>query len=223
MQYVNKVLTISETNKKLLIERYKIEPEKIILIRLPIDTEYWKTKRRINVLTVARYTPRKGWIELIEAAKLLKDKFQFIAVGFGDLDMEEMVIEAGVEESFTVYPKLNPNQIRTMMQLVDVFCLPSKSTVEEGSEGIPVVLMEAMSMGLQIVTTSDGSISELVDREIVEPGNVNSLVNGLNKVAEVFENEDESKDMALFNRNRVCEMHGQRNIELVVSFFQQQI
>lgn len=221
LQYAGKVLTISETNKKILIEKYGVEAKKIELIRLPIDTEYWQSKKRVTVLTVARFTPRKGWLELISAAKKIGDRFQFIAVGFGDLNLEEMVKEAGLEDSFVIYPKLNSNQIRAMMQLVDIFCLPSKPTDDEGSEGIPVVLMEAMSMGLPIVTTTDGSISELVDSVIVEPGNVDSLVDGLLKVANT--SKMDRGTIAQHNRDKVCRAHGSKNIELVKKYFESQI
>lgn len=217
LKYTKKVLTISETNKNILVDKYKVGEGKVELIRLPIDTDFWSLNQRVTILTVARFTPRKGWVELIEAAKILGDKFQFLAVGFGDLDLNTMVREAGIEDSFIVFPKLDSKQLKVMMAYVDVFCLPSKPTEDEGSEGIPVVLMEAMSMGLPIVTTTDGSIKELVDTIIVQPGNVGALVAGLQ---EAFQCLGNNEDIKSFNRNRVCELHSPANIDLVEEYFE---
>jgi glycosyltransferase involved in cell wall biosynthesis len=216
--FTHKILTISETNRQILINNYAIPETKISLIRLPINTEYWKPTKRLTVLTVARYTPRKGWMELISAAKILGERFQFIAVGFGDLDLESMTKEADVDDLFTVFPKLNSSQIKVLMQSADIFCLPSKYTEDEGSEGIPVVLMEAMSMGLPIVTTSDGSITELVTQTIVEPGNVEALIEGLESVATEIKNN--GVRWAGDNRERVSQLHGPDNILHVQKFFE---
>jgi len=218
LQYTDKVLTISETNRSILVNKYGVSLQKIELIRLPVDTSFWKSEQRITVLTVARFTPRKGWVELVAAAKILGDRFQFVAVGFGDLDLDEIIAEAGVEDFFVVYPKLNSKQLKIIMQFSDIFCLPSKPTDDEGSEGIPVVLMESMAMGLPIVTTSDGSIGELVDDIIVDPGDVDSLVCGLQEAAESLGNK--KVVIGARNRNKVCALHGPENIDLVDRYFE---
>ena len=55
---------------------------------------------------------------------------------------------------------VNQDRIRTIYATADVFCLPSFA------EGLPVVLMEAMSMRIPCVSTSIAGIPELIRNEI---------------------------------------------------------
>lgn len=222
LHYTCGIVTISTKNAHLLGEKYGIEAHKIEQIRLSIDLNFWERRSdTINVLTVARFTPRKGWHELIDAIRLLDSRFHFYAVGFGDLDIEGLAQAAGVSNRFFVFPKLQPKHLRLLMQACDIFCLPSKYTEEEGSEGIPVVLMEAMAMGMPIVTTDDGSISELVEHEIVPPGDAKALAHALLKTAQrsckphpVSQNS---------NRARVIAMHSAENLKKLDAFFRSRI
>jgi|TARA_B110000967_G_C18876219_1_gene558440 glycosyltransferase involved in cell wall biosynthesis len=215
MNHASLITTISQKNKKLLIKDFLINENKIKVIKLPIDSFYWNNEKKINVLTVARFTPRKGWFDLFKVAKIISNKFHFIAVGFGDLDMEEEIKKRKLENKITVYRSLNSSQIKKLMEFSDIFFLPSKFNKKEGSEGIPVVLMEAMSMKMKIVSTEDGSISELVDQVIVKSGNINQMINALN----AFSKGKKSK-IGVHNRSKVMKLHNLKNIDNLKRHFE---
>ena len=64
--------------------------------------------------------------------------------------------------------------------------LPSIVTENAEQEGIPVVLIEAMANGSPVISTPTGSIGTLVLEHcglLVEPGSLESLVQGLAMVA----------------------------------------
>jgi len=208
------LVTISETNKKLLISQYGICANKIRVIPLSIDPDFWQPRQKTVVLTVARFTPRKGWQDLVSASKLLDDSFEFVAVGFGELEIVKMAEIEGVAHKFTVFSKLGPKEIRLIMQGADIFCLPSKNTKEEGSEGIPVALMEAMAMGLPVITTDDGSICELVNKEIVPQSAPEALASKLTEVASLLSSKEYSSD----NRELVLRKHHPKNVQLLKDF-----
>jgi len=210
--------TISQKNKEILLSKYNVNPKKIFLIRLPIDTNFWKFNPKINVITVARYTPRKGWDDLIKAAKMLNDDYHFITIGFGDMNLKKLVMDSGVDHKFNILGKLNRLQIRSFLNMSDIFCLPSKFTKEEGSEGIPVSLMEAMSMGLPIITTDDGSIIELVDNYIVSQANPTQLARTIKSVGKEI---IKLKRKKIFQQNRkiVESKHNLKNINKLYNFF----
>lgn len=214
--YTRSVVTISNKNSDILINSFGVQPEKIRVIKLPVDTAEWKPRRSKYVLSVARFTPRKGWDVLVDAAAMLGPEYQFLAVGFGDLDVLALAQSKGVASHFTVFPKLSPDNIRVLMDRADVFCLASKPTEDEGSEGIPVVLMEAMSMGLPIVTTDDGSTTELVTDYVVKPGDAHAFADAIRKASpsDTYERKIEQA-----NVKRVRSMHSPENALLLEDFF----
>lgn len=180
LHYADKVIAISEKNKNILIDDYKLDPKKVVVIRLSIDLENFKKIEKIKVLTVARYTERKGFHELFQAIKLInRDDVEFITVGFGDLDLDQMAKDQNVEDKVIIFDKMNPAQLSYFYNNCDIFCLPSKTTEIEGAEGIPVVLMEAMASEMLIVTTPNGSIPELVDEILVDEADPHALAKGL--------------------------------------------
>jgi len=208
MKHTSLITTISNKNKYLLSKEYQINENKIEVIKLPINTKFWDKKKKINILTVARFTPRKGWYDLLDVAKKINNKFHFIAVGFGDLNLEKEVHRRNLENKITIYRDLNSAQIKKLMEFCDIFFLPSKNNKKEGSEGIPVVLMEAMSMQMKILTTSDGSINELVDNEIVEPGDITKMIKVLTKLGNI-----RFYKKGNLNRRKVIKLHNINNFK----------
>ena len=208
MKHASLITTISNKNKYLLCKKYLIDKNKINVVKLPIDTGFWDKENKINILTVARFTPRKGWYDLLTVAKKISNKFHFIAVGFGELNLEKEVIKRNLENKVTIYRDLNSSQIKKLMEFCDIFFLPSKNNKKEGSEGIPVVLMEAMSMQMKILTTSDGSIEELVESEIVEPGNTSKMIKILYKLG-----NSKIYKKRYSNRKKVIKLHNINNLK----------
>ena len=98
---------------------------------------------------------------------------------------------------------MSSKQLRHFYSTCDIFCLPSKSTDREGSEGIPVVLMEAMASEMQVVTTTNGSIPELVDSVIVQEGNPVELAEGLMLAIEIQSKLEMRKSIGIKNREKV--------------------
>ncbi|MBT5491037.1 glycosyltransferase family 4 protein [bacterium] len=207
----DKIIAISQKNKEILINDFKVDAHKIEVIRLSIDLTNFKKEDKIKILTVARYTERKGFKELFEAIKLLdRDDIEFVTVGFGDIDLNEMAKTLAIEDKVTVFNKMDAKQLRYFYNSCDIFCLPSKSTELEGAEGIPVVLMEAMASEMIIVTTPNGSIGELVDDILVNEGDSKDLVKGIQKAIKLI---DRKKEVGLLNRTKVLDEYSEKNID----------
>lgn len=207
----DKIIAISQKNKDILVKDFKVDPNKVEVIRLSIDLTNFKKQEKIKILTVARYTERKGFKELFQAIKLLdRDDIEFITVGFGDLDLNKIAKTLGIEDKVTVFNKMDAKQLRYFYNTCDIFCLPSKSTEQEGAEGIPVVLMEAMASEMIIVTTSNGSISELVDEILVNEEDSDDLSRGIEKAIKFI---DRKKELGLISRNKVLNEYSEKNID----------
>jgi glycosyltransferase involved in cell wall biosynthesis len=130
--------------------------------------------------TVGGITAKKGHVGLVRAARTVVDEFpdaQFVFVG---LPIDPAPVTAEVDRlHLGRHVKLAgylPNAA-TVMPAFDVYCLPSRF------EGMPVSLLEAMSLGLPSVATGVGGVPEVVtngvDAMVVPPDDPDALAAAL--------------------------------------------
>ncbi|WP_173475011.1 glycosyltransferase [Fibrobacter succinogenes] len=124
---------------------------------------------KFKILFVGRHIERKGITYLIEAAKYLPaDQFEIRIVGVGDLTEQLHVIANEVKQSnpdsaeiiFT--GKLSPEDLANEYRTANVFTLPAIVDSKGDTEGLGVVLIEAMELGLPIVASNVGGIPDVV-------------------------------------------------------------
>ena len=206
----DKIVTISEKNKQLLVKSFGVDRRIVKTIRLSVDLKNFNKVNSIKVLTVARYTERKGFRELFECIKRIDHQdIEFITIGFGELNIRELAKSMNIEDRVTIFDKMDSHQLRYFYNTCDIFCLPSKHTKKEGSEGIPVVLMEAMASEMIIVTTPNGSIPELVNDILVKENDADSLYFGLMEAIALVRSKTL---LGKENRSKVMRFHSQENI-----------
>ena len=140
---------------------------------------------KFKVLFVGRHIERKGICYLIEAARYLSaDKFEIRIVGEGDLTEELKAQAAQLEGSVILSeahqggaegssPEHRPASIVFTGKLVapelareyreaNVFVLPAIVDHKGDTEGLGVVLIEAMELGLPIIASNVGGIPDVV-------------------------------------------------------------
>jgi len=139
----------------------------------------------LRILYVGHTTRAKGVIDLAQAVARLphERKWQLDMVGRNTVEpdttaqIKSVCQQAGVTERVTLHGRLDDAALLKIYLSADIFVLPSHW------EGYGIVLLEAMSHGLAVVSTAVGAIPELVrDGEtglLVAPGNVTSLCNTL--------------------------------------------
>ena len=114
---------------------------------------------------------------------------------------------------------VNQDRIRSLYAAADLFSLPSFA------EGIPLVLMEAMAMGIPCVTTHIAGIPELIrdgiDGLLVAPSDLNGLVEAL---ARLMDDEALRKRLARSGRARILERYDLgRNAEQLAAIFAERV
>jgi glycosyltransferase involved in cell wall biosynthesis len=154
------------------VEEYGVPAEKVRVIYTGIDPEEFSPQRaepveelprnRLQILFGARLVAQKDPLLMVEVAAALRDEgvaFQIHVVGEGDLEaqIEERVAALGLGEHVVLHPPTRG--LLSWYAACDVLLLTSTF------EGIPVVLFEAMAMGLPIVTAGLPAIAELLDDE----------------------------------------------------------
>ena len=120
---------------------------------------------KFKILFVGRHIERKGICYLIEAAKYLpRNKFEIRIVGVGDLTeqlkQQAATVNDGAEIIFT--GKLSPEDLANEYKTANVFTLPAIVDHKGDTEGLGVVLIEAMELGLPIVASNVGGIPDVV-------------------------------------------------------------
>ena len=121
---------------------------------------------KFKILFVGRHIERKGIRYLIEAAKYLpKDQFEIRIVGVGDLTEELKKHAAGMtpESAEIIFTgKLSPEALAGEYRTANVFTLPAIVDSKGDTEGLGVVLIEAMELGLPVVASNVGGIPDVV-------------------------------------------------------------
>jgi glycosyltransferase involved in cell wall biosynthesis len=135
----------------------------------------------LRLLFVGRYGERKGCSELIAAlaqARAAGTEATLRFVGREEYDGEERVLRAdveqfGVESSVEFAGVMDGTDLARCYADAQVLCLPSRR------EGVPLVLLEAMSFGLPVIATPVGGIADFVEHErnglLVPPGDIDAL------------------------------------------------
>ncbi|MBQ3714030.1 MAG: glycosyltransferase [Fibrobacter sp.] len=117
---------------------------------------------KFKILFVGRHIERKGICYLIDSAKFLPaDKFEIRIVGVGDLT--EKLKQQALQYPHIVFTgKLSPEDLAHEYRTANVFVLPAIVDHKGDTEGLGVVLIEAMELGLPVVASNVGGIPDVV-------------------------------------------------------------
>ena len=192
------MLPISHLWQNKLIEM-GCPPEKIHVTRMGIEPEKFNFQPRqafhtpLRIVSVARLTEKKGLDVAVKASAILKQRggqFHYTIIGNGDQDemMRDFIAREGMEDCVSM-PGFKPqDEIRRALSEADIFLLPSKTAADGDMEGIPVALMEAMAVGLPVVSTFHSGIPELIENNVsgwlVEEDDPEALADTLLKLSQ---------------------------------------
>jgi len=181
-------VTISEFNRRHILERYPdIQPEKIVVRRMGVDPGKDNRKtlpvaresHRLVMLAVGRLHAVKDHAFLVRACRLLKNRdvpFVCLIAGEGPerTSIERLIRDLDLRGEVRLVGHLSRQQLDTCYLAVDLVVLTSRS------EGIPLVLMEAMARGTPVLAPAITGIPELVidgnNGFLYQPGSLEDFV-----------------------------------------------
>src|SRR5271165_16232 len=163
-------VTISDYNRRYILEHFPgIDSGKIIVSRLGVDArlpapivqEAAGTRRRFTLLAVGRLNAVKDHAFLVRACARLRDcglEFDCLIAGEGPerQPLELLILQNHLQERVTLLGHVAREEMDSFYRNADVVVLTSRS------EGIPLVLMEAMARGRIVVAAAITGIPELV-------------------------------------------------------------
>lgn len=161
----NKLIAMGCPPEKIRVTRMGIEPEKFNLnVREGLHSP-------LRIVSVARLTEKKGLGVAVEACKYLKEQdanFEYTIIGNGDMEEElRMAIHsANLQDHVQLLGFKPQEEIKRHLDEADIFLLPSLTAADGDMEGIPVALMEAMAVGLPVVSSYHSGIPELIENNV---------------------------------------------------------
>ena len=186
-------VTISGYNQKQLAARMiPRNQSRLAVIHcgvLPADLPYTAAGREAAyIVGVGRLDPIKGFIHLVEACRLLKERgtaFTCDIIGDGPLrdTLQQAIDAAGLQAQVRLTGALPQQEVRTRINRATLFVLPSVLLADGNADGIPVALMEAMACGATAISTRVSGIPELIHHEenglLVSPDNAAELADAM--------------------------------------------
>ena len=124
---------------------------------------------RVRLATVGRLVEKKGVEQAIRAVSLLRRErpelaFTYRVAGDGPLrgHLEALIGSLGLQDCVTLLGACTGREVAALLEDSQLYLQPSVTAANGDMEGIPVSLMEAMAMGLPVLSTRHSGIPELV-------------------------------------------------------------
>jgi colanic acid/amylovoran biosynthesis glycosyltransferase len=203
---------------KLVVARLGVDP--MLFCPLPKPAQ----QDAFEILCVGRLTATKGQHLLIEAVDRLIQHDRSVRLRLVGDGPDYPSLRAHKDrlahfESIIFEGAVNQDRIRSLYAIADVLCLPSFA------EGLPVVLMEAMSMNIPCVSSTIAGIPELIrdsiDGLLIPASDLDALVAAL---ASLIDNEELRNRLAKNGRARILEHYDlTRNVEKLAQIFAERI
>ena len=180
-------VTISRFNLEYILQNYpSIPPWKLLVQRLGVDSVPLRAEqpnqlrqRRFSLLSVGRLHPVKDYAFLIRACAALRDEgtdfFCWIAgEGPERRRLERLIRELELTDQVRLLGQISRSELSAYYRYADLVVMTSRS------EGLPVVLMEAMAHGRLVLAPAMTGIPELIEHRrngfLYVPGSLTDFV-----------------------------------------------
>ena len=164
-------VTVSDFSLKQLARSFSESAGKIYRVYNGLDLSIFKqatpSPGAIKCLSVGRLIEKKGFIHLIGACRLLRDRgldFECKIVGDGPErgSLQESIQKNRLEKQVDVKGAMSQPEIVDLLAQSSIFVLPAVHDSTGDTDNLPTVLIEAMASRLALVATEVAGIPEIV-------------------------------------------------------------
>ncbi len=218
MQTARFVVTCTAYNRQYLVQIDENLSERIHCIyhglnlrQFPASTDVGEAQREPCILAVSRLIEKKGLSYLVRACRILKDRgyrFTLRIAGEGPLHeaLKQEVDVLGLSERVSLLGAVAHEKVVKLYQQAAIVALPCIIGKNGDRDGIPNVLVEALSMGVPVVSTPISGIPELIAHEVngllVPPQDSEALADAL---ASLLDDAELRHRLTLAGRKTVSE------------------
>lgn len=167
MDTADKIITVSNLTRDIVINKYHINPEKVETVYNavePIITDEIEMSKGFDekvVTFLGRITMQKGpeyFIETAHRVLQVMDNVRFVMAGSGDM-MEKMIRRAaalGITDKFHFTGFLRERDVHMLLAMSDVYIMPSVS------EPFGISPLEAMQSNVPVIISKQSGVAELL-------------------------------------------------------------
>ncbi|WP_228707624.1 glycosyltransferase family 4 protein [Psychrobacter phenylpyruvicus] len=182
--YCDAIVTLTERDEGLW-KKNTLHNNQIVTIPnpSPYKPQYYDKSENKIALAVGRLTKQKGFDYLLQIWSIIskgQNDWQLIIVGDGEnrKDLLSFIQTHNLEASVSIVG--NTNDISYYYKIANILCMSSRY------EGFPMVLLEALSFGLPVVSfdcnTGPSEILENTGSILVPPGDITTFASELNSL-----------------------------------------
>jgi len=167
-----KTVTNSSATMKACVDA-GLDEDKLEVIPFGVDTEFFRpidvprTDKYFHILSVGYLIERKGHEYLIRAMKEIlkeRDDVKLKIVGSGPLEgkLKSFISELELKDYVEILKNVSDDELLRLYNSSDVFVLPAIVDSQGNTEGLGVVLLEAMACGLPVIGSNVGGIPDII-------------------------------------------------------------
>lgn len=197
-RYVRQIVALADVNivlghvwQNFLVDELGASPGKVAVLRNGVPdlgvriVRQSSSSGRLRILSLAQLSQRKGTDEILHALAELATRgldIEAVLAGGGDLKKYEKIAnDLGVAARAIFTGWIDRSQVERQLQEADIFVLPSDN------EGLPMAIIEALSLKLPVIATPVGAIQEVLqdgrDCRLVPPHDSHALANAIAELA----------------------------------------
>ncbi len=169
MDEADRIITVSNYTRNIVINRYGISPDKVVTVHNAVEfnldySEFITSPKAVPekiVTFLGRITFQKGPDYFVEAANMVLSKYsnvRFVMAGSGDMmnRMVKRVAELRISEHFHFTGFLKGADVHRMFAQSDVYVMPSVS------EPFGISPLEAMRASVPVIISKQSGVAEIL-------------------------------------------------------------
>jgi len=198
---------VSTSLKQLISTELGVDENRVFVFPMPFETSkfYARKEKRVKkgaILSIGRLIQRKGYNYLVKAAQILRDEgveFQVTIIGNGPEEgvLRKLIADLNLENHVSIVDWLPQKELNAYYSQSEIFVLPSITDWKKESEGLGLVLLEAMACRVPVVATRSGGMVDIVLHEktglLVPERDAEALASALRRL---LENKDLQERLA---------------------------
>jgi glycosyltransferase involved in cell wall biosynthesis len=157
MQHADRIIAVSHFTKRIIVEKYGIDPNKIRVVHNAVYP-LGEGKKSNLVLFLGRLTIQKGPEFFLRAArKVLEfEDTKFVMAGMGDMfpKLIDEAINLGISNNVIFTGLLTEEEVKHIYRIASVYVMPSVS------EPFGITALEAISAGTPTIVSKTAGVAE---------------------------------------------------------------